>query len=1366
MKNVFRKSISMLLCAVLLATSFTVPRLVSYASENTAQYSVFVYEMDIEGNYGEPEITTYEAETGCTVNADTDALLKDGFSVDEENSILSAEVVADGSTVLAVYLMRNFYTFSLNYNGGKYGSNYEGIEKEYYYGEKISPVDLPCKTGCNFCGWVDENGNLIDQLPVTMPCSDLILTAVWEYIPYRLTFNANGGCFENGEYEILEDTYEYDTTVELYENPTRFGYTFMGWSRDSSASFPEYSYAYGDNVFQMPCEDVVLYAVWSVICWKVIWIVDGETWMESCHDYKSMVEKPYEDPVKPGYEFIGWADAEGNVFDDYYLYPMPAEDITFTAVFEPQEQVYSVEFYFEDLNGDYILDEGRTVCFEALTDESVAYAPEEIEGFTIDWDNSVTTMRVAGDEQTVLKIYYARNQYCLTFDACEGCFEYTDKTTIDCILPYGMVLPAVNTPERPGYVFCGWSEYPETMPAHDLTLYAVWEAMQYNAEWYADGELFCITVSNYSECIETPSDYPMKVGYIFLGWAMTEDSCTTVDVGAMTMPSNDMAFYAVFAPCEDTVYAVETYLMNIDGEYEYYTTEFCSGTSDAYVSFEPMAYRGFTFEPEISVTEGVIHAYGSLVLRLFYSRNQYVVNYDYGYDMISACYYYDATLTEPETPSQIGFYFDGWVDEDGNAVEFPYIMPDYDITFTARWITCEFTVHYDLNGGYFSDGEQDRTEMHEYGSEIYPSENPIREGYTFERWVNADTGEEIYFPLIMPAVDLNFRAEWVANMYTLRFADSDGYELGAFEIMYGEDITDLLWNMIPEKYGYTFTGWSMQQNSSYPDFSDDNMHKMPFYDLALYAVWSVNMYTTVWMVDGEVFEEIPFDFDSEILIPDHHPQKTGYEFIGWADDEGIIYTDNYIYPMPAEDITFNAVFTPCYDTPYTVEIYEMGIDGEYVLYTEVLTGTTDEEVYIDLNRYWKDGFEFDDSLSNTFGVIASDGSLVLSAYFERLSFELTYYFDSPEQENVTVSVMYEETIEPPIVFKEGYIFCGWTPQIPTVMPAQDITLTAVWEPMRFTVNWISEDVIIEQREYCYGEVIEIPDFSYIERPGYTFAGWNPYVPDTMPAYDLNITAVWELSGPVKHKVETYIMNTEGTYDMTASYHSAWYIGDVYTEPVVPEGFVLNEVSSILCGYADVYNELVLKVYLDRLPFEFTRIIDGKSYTTEYLYGSIIAEPDTPIKDGYIFTDWDVEIPDTMPANDVTVTANFRKITPADNVDHAISFYITPLNNVTLNYGESIKLQAYTKNLPEKFKIKWSVDSSCVTIKPSSNGKTCTVTATSSGGAAISAWIIDENGQKVRDKDGDIIKDTEVLYSEVNTWLIIVSFFKKLFKIDI
>lgn len=64
MKNVFGKSISMLLCAVLLATSFTVPRLVSYASENTTQYSVFVYEMDIEGNYGEPEITTYEAETG------------------------------------------------------------------------------------------------------------------------------------------------------------------------------------------------------------------------------------------------------------------------------------------------------------------------------------------------------------------------------------------------------------------------------------------------------------------------------------------------------------------------------------------------------------------------------------------------------------------------------------------------------------------------------------------------------------------------------------------------------------------------------------------------------------------------------------------------------------------------------------------------------------------------------------------------------------------------------------------------------------------------------------------------------------------------------------------------------------------------------------------------------------------------------------------------------------------------------------------------------------------------------------------------------------------------------------------------------
>lgn len=1285
MKNVFRKSFSLLLCAVMLATSFNVSGIISYASENTAHYNLYVYEMDVDGNYFESVIRTDIAEIGSVVVAESEMYLKDGFRIDEERSILTAVVSDDDTTVLEVYLERNRYMLSLDYNEGECNGYFEYSVMCYYEGI-VPPVQTPCREGYTFMGWCDENGNLIEELPQIMPCRDITLTAVWECIPYRLELNANGGCFDDIGYEIKEVTFEYGMSVDFGQPPTRIGYTFEGWSKDISATEPEY---YGYEEFRMPCEDITLYAVWTPVCWKAIWMVDGAEYMHTIYEYDSMIEAPYETPQKPGYYFAGWQDANGNIYDDYYIYPMPAENVYFNAVFEPDEQVCTVEFYFEDLDGNFILDENRTIAFKALTDSVAIYEPEEIEGFTFDYDISITSIPVSGEEQTILKIYYRRNRYILTFDACEGYFHTPDQTVIECDIPYDAPLPTVENPLRVGYAFCGWNRYPETMPAQNVVLTAVWKAMEFSAEWYANGEFIDTTVSEYGDYIEVPYEQPVRTGYIFKGWATEEWSDTVVNIEEMTMPADGISFYAVFVPCNDTLYAVETFFMDTEGNYEWHNTEYFSGVTDMRVNYEPLAHQGFTFDPYHSVTEGVISPDGTLVLRVFYERNRYKFNFECDGCITTEEFYYGALVEEPSPPCREGYCFDGWFEEYGgvNRVHFPYTMPD-----------CDVTLH----------------------------------------------------------------AGWVINMYNLRFADSNGDELGAYCIPYGEDITDLLWQMIPEKYGYTFAGWSVVRNSSEPDFFFSDYYAMPCYDLTLYAVWSVNMYMTVWRVDSEIFAEIPVFFDCEIPFPDTYPTKQGYVFAGWEDQQGNIWDGYYSAPMPAEEITFRAVFVPCDDTLYTVRIFEMDLNGYYTEYVETHAGVTDETVYADFGNYLKEGFYFNENMSTTCGVIQPDGSLELSLYFDRLRYNVTFEFDNPGMSDLTVELMYGEIIEQPAVrFKEGHTFAGWTPELPAVMPAEDITVTAVWQVNQYFIRWIVDDIIFHETIYCYGDTITAP-YPEFEKPGYVFVGWEPYVPVTMPAQDLEIRAVWELSGPIKYLVETYIMDTDGTYNMTAAYHSVRNVEDVSIEPVIPEGFVLNEESSVLSGFADVYNELVLKVYLDRLPFEFIMIIDGESYTTEYLYGSIIPEPATPIKDGYIFTEWDGEIPDKMPANDVTVTANFRKITPEDNINHAISFYITPLNNVTLNYGESIKMYAYTRNLPENYKIKWSVDTNNVTIKPSANGRTCTVTCKSTGGAAISAWIVDENGNVVKDENGNSFKDTEIIYTESNTWLRILDFFRKLF----
>ena len=91
--------------------------------------------------------------------------------------------------------------------------------------------------------------------------------------------------------------------------------------------------------------------------------------------------------------------------------------------------------------------------------------------------------------------------------------------------------------------------------------------------------------------------------------------------------------------------------------------------------------------------------------------------------------------------------------------------------------------------------------------------------------------------------------------------------------------------------------------------------------------------------------------------------------------------------------------------------------------------------------------------------------------------------------------------------KTGYTFAGWDREIPTTMPAGDMTITARWTVNRYTITFKpengGEDIIITQD---YGTAITAP--ANPTRTGYTFAGWDREIPTTMPAGNMTITALW------------------------------------------------------------------------------------------------------------------------------------------------------------------------------------------------------------------------------------------------------------------
>ena len=115
------------------------------------------------------------------------------------------------------------------------------------------------------------------------------------------------------------------------------------------------------------------------------------------------------------------------------------------------------------------------------------------------------------------------------------------------------------------------------------------------------------------------------------------------------------------------------------------------------------------------------------------------------------------------------------------------------------------------------------------------------------------------------------------------------------------------------------------------------------------------------------------------------------------------------------------------------------------------------------------------------------------------------------QEDLKITQAYGSAIEyelPTNLTREGYIFNGWDKEIPSTMPAENITITAEWLAVfTLTIDYDNgqEDLKITQ---AYGSPIEYELPTNLTREGYTFNGWDKEIPSTMPAENITITAEW------------------------------------------------------------------------------------------------------------------------------------------------------------------------------------------------------------------------------------------------------------------
>ncbi len=547
---------------------------------------------------------------------------------------------------------------------------------------------------------------------------------------------------------------------------------------------------------------------------------------------------------------------------------------------------------------------------------------------------------------------------------------------------------------------------------------------------------------------------------------------------------------------------------------------------------------------------------------------------------------YGSEVTATATPNA-GYEFVNWTAGDAEvSAENPY-------SFTA-------TRHLSLLGNFkaksyevrfvFANGADDVVQMLPYGSSITKPDDPTRVGYQFAGWSPAFTDDAT-----VPIDGVTYTAQWTINQYTITF-DTDGGS--AVESITQDYNSEVVAPANPTREGYTFAGWEPALPSV-----------IPASNLTVKALWTINQYTITFDTDGgSAIESITQDYDSEVVAP-ANPTREGYTFAGW--EPALPAT------VPATDLTVKAL--------WTINQYTITFDTDGGSAVESITQDYNSEVVAPANPT-REGYTFagwEPALPSV--IPASD--LTVKALWTINQYTITFDTDGGSAIESITQDYNSEVVAPADPTREGYTFAGWDPELPSVIPASDLTVKALWTVNTYKLTYLVDGETYREYEIDYGTALT-PEASP-EKEGYTFSGWSD-VPATMPAHDVTV---------------------EGTFSIN-TYKAVFKVGEdviatldvVYGDPVVAPEAPARE-GYTFAGWQDVPETMpardieVLGSYTANI-YKLTYLVDGETYKElEVAYGTALTPEASPEKEGYTFSGWSV-VPATMPAHDVTVTGTF------------------------------------------------------------------------------------------------------------------------------
>lgn len=646
-----------------------------------------------------------ETKTGRT-GAQTAAAAKsyDGFTA---QTITQQTINGDGSTIVNVYYKRNVYAvkfFTIKYEGGL-------LSGKYVKDKEIDSIRITAKYGANISG----------QWP----------GGIWTTSPGGSTFQASIGTMPLGGDEFFK-TDQGSAKADYYLQSLAGNYVLHHTDTGGpSSSIVTDEDRYPITGFTCNTAKSAKNGAWyngaefyyDRISYQIVFMNHGSKEKELFRKYEQSIADAGYTPTAPAnmqdYTFGGWFDNEKCEGSAYVFTgkKMPAHNLTLYAKWVPK--TYTVTVY--DVDRTTVLKTFDVPMGETIPESQMPEVTLGTGDSFLGWMDMQDHMpfhfdtRIHRDYKLYAKTGNAE-QFAVTYDLGDGSGNAPVDSNKYARGAQAVVLPATGVTPPEGKVFLYWSAagdstccYPggKLTVTGKMTLTAVYgqktEAVTvtYHSNFATDKTDMTAAMPNNSTITlpgYTDLDLPENPGYTFAGWNTQADGLgTTFKSGSKVLvdtmaPGNHL--YAIWVKGTGTPYEVHHYLERLEGAYPYVPDEKDNlrGETGAWTAAAAKSYDGFT---PMGFAQEMIKADGSTVVKIFYTRNSYILTYK---DSLSAgvyasqTYKYDAAVTAIAPPTKTGYTFTGW------SPAVPDKMPAVALTVYAQWRkTTPDTVVFDPN---------------------------------------------------------------------------------------------------------------------------------------------------------------------------------------------------------------------------------------------------------------------------------------------------------------------------------------------------------------------------------------------------------------------------------------------------------------------------------------------------------------------------------------------------------------------------------------------------------------------------------------------------------------------------------------------